>query len=60
MHIVEEPLFYLIASPELGVVLQFVLVQPCGHLYDVMDLKFDDLGQRSEHTLWDDLQHLQT
>lgn len=51
--------FYLITSAELGVVLQLVFIQPCGHLHDVMDLKLDDLGQRREHALWDNLQNLQ-
>lgn len=52
-------LLYFIASPQLGVVLKLVLVQPCGHLHDVVDLQLDDLGQRGEHALWDDLQHLE-
>lgn len=49
---------YLVASSKLGVVLQFILIQPRGHLHDVMDLKFDDFGQRGKHALWNDLQNL--
>lgn len=51
-------LSYLITGTELRVVLQFVFVQTCGHLHNVMDLQFDDFGQRGEHTLWNDLQYL--
>lgn len=49
---------YLIAGTELRVILEFVFVQACGHLHNVMDLQLDDFSQRSEHTLWNDLQYL--
>ncbi len=52
-------LLYLIAGAELSVVLQLVFVQACGHLHNVMDLQFDDFGQRGEHTFWNDLQNLE-
>lgn len=51
-------MFYFIASTQLGVILQLVLIQPCRHFNDVVDLKFDDFGQRGEHALWDNLKHL--
>lgn len=55
-----QQLHYFIASSKLGIVLQLVLIEACGDLHDVMNLKLDNLGQRSEHTLWDNLQHLTT
>lgn len=54
-----QQLFYVISSHKLGVVLELVLIQACGNLHDVMDLKLDDLGKRGEHAFWDDLKHLE-
>ena len=45
----------LISFFKLGVLLHLLLLQACGDLFDLIGQQLDDLGQQTEHSLWDDL-----
>ena len=45
----------LVSFFKLGVLLHLLLLQACGDLFDLIGQQLDDLGQQTEHSLWDDL-----